>query len=39
VVDFTLYLHAAGWGAASIGALLAVEGLVGAGLMVVAGAV
>jgi MFS family permease len=32
VADFTLYLQAAGWGAASTGALLAVEGLVGAGM-------
>jgi hypothetical protein len=37
VVDLPLYLHAAGWGAAPIGALLAVEGLMGAGLMLVVG--
>jgi len=37
VVDFTLYLHAAGWGAAAIGALLTAEGLVGAALMLLVG--
>ncbi|MCL6595507.1 MAG: MFS transporter [Firmicutes bacterium] len=36
-VDFTLYLRALGLGAATIGALLAAEGLVGAGLMLLLG--
>lgn len=37
VVDFVLYLHAIGWGAAAIGALLSASGLVGAGLMLSVG--
>lgn len=37
IVDFTLYLRAAGWGAAAIGALLTVEGLVGSALMLLVG--
>lgn len=37
MVDFTLYLRAAGWGAASIGALLTVEGLFGSALMMAVG--
>ncbi len=37
VVDFVLYLHALGWSAAAIGALLSVSGLVGAGLLLSVG--
>lgn len=37
VVDFVLYLHAIGWGAAAIGALLSASGIVGAALILVVG--
>jgi MFS family permease len=36
-VDWTLFLRASGWTAAQIGLLLAVEGLAGAGLMLILG--
>ena len=37
VVDFVLYLHAVGWSAAAIGALLSASGLVGAALILFVG--